>query len=159
MANQSNKEAEDSEKTWKAAKSDTQSNMPSNISLSIEVEKLKLQQERIAIERERLEAEREELEIREKFGKDPYDLTFGLTAICVVASICLIFGGIIGFISGLDTGRSQTPQTRKVAVSREFTTMIKSLYKFNYSKPIPQEKPSWIPGKATEPATSLFIMR
>ena len=131
-----------------------------DVSLDIERERLKLESERIAIERERLEAEREELEIREKFGKDPYDLTFGLTAICVVASICLVLGGIIGFTSGLDIGRSQMPPTRKVAVSREFTSMIKSVAGYKPAATVEaRPTPQWIPGKRPPPQTSVIMTR
>ena len=133
--------------------------MPTSVDLSIEIEKLKLEREWLAIERERLEADREDLELREKFGKDPYDLTFGLTAICVVASICLIFGGIIGFTSGLDVGRSQAPQMRKVAVSREFTGMIKSLYSYKPKVIEETEPPRWFPRKPEHPGEMLFLMR
>lgn len=127
--------------------------------IEIEREKLKLEIERIAIERERLEAEREELEIREKFGKDPYDLTFGLTAICIVASICLILGGVIGFTSGLDMGRSQMPPTRKVAVSREFTSMIKSVVGYKPLGIATHPESPWIPGKRQLPSYSIIITK
>ena len=133
--------------------------MQTSVDMNIEIEKLKLERERLSIERERLEADREDLEIREKFGKDPYDLTFGLTAICVVASICLIFGGIIGFTSGLDVGRSQAPQTRKVAVSREFTAMIKSLYGYKPKVIEETEPPRWFPRKPEHPGEMLFLIR
>ncbi len=119
----------------------------SAVSLSIEREKLKLEAERLQIERERLEAEIDKFEIRAAGGDDPEDLSFGITAICIVAAVCLLLGGIIGFTSGLDLGRRYTPEPRKLLVSREFISMMKSVHGY---KPLPAnayDDPLWIPPK------------
>ncbi len=128
-------------------------------SLSIEREKLKLETERLQIERERLEAERERLAIQAEGGDDPEDLSFGISAICVVATVCLLLGGIIGFTSGLDLGRRYTPQPRKLLVSRSFINMMKSVR--GYQTPVVSdfEDTAWIPTRDRKPASTLIITR
>ena len=117
----------------------------SAVEISIEREKLKLEQERIAIERDRLEAEREKFELSAAAGQDPDDIRLGITTVCIVAAACLLLGGVIGLSSGIDIGRRQSPEPRKILVSRNFIDMMKSI---NGLKPIEKTEavsPKWIP--------------
>lgn len=131
----------------------------SPLDLSIEREKLKLDQERLAIERDRLEAQLEELDARTANAPNPDDLTFGITAICVVASVCLLLGGIIGFTSGLDIGRRQSPEPRKLLVSRSFVELMKSVNGFKPETTPEPEPPLWIPPQNPELRETLIISR
>ena len=136
--------------------------IPADVSplyLSIEREKLKLDQERLAIERDRLEAQLEELDARTANAPNPDDLTFGITAICVVASVCLLLGGIIGFTSGLDIGRRQSPEPRKLLVSRKFVDLMKSVNGFKLETTPEPEPPLWIPPQNPELRETLIISR
>ncbi len=129
----------------------------SSVSLSIEREKLKLETERLQIERERLQAEIEKFELREAGADDPEDLSFGITAICIVAAVCLLLGGIIGFTSGLDLGRRYTPEPRKLLVSREFISMMRSIRGFTPPPVSSYETPLWIPPRnRTNPETLII---
>lgn len=129
----------------------------SSVSLSIEREKLKLETERLQIERERLQAEIKKFELRESGGDNPEDLSFGITAICIVAAVCLLLGGIIGFTSGLDLGRRYTPEPRKLLVSREFLTLMRSVRGYTPPPISSYETPLWIPPRnRTSPETLLL---
>lgn len=125
--------------------------------LSIEREKLKLETERIQIERERLASERERLELRATGRNDPDDLSFGITAICVVAAVCLLLGGITGFTSGLDLGRRYTPEPRKLLVSREFISMMKSIQGYRPPVITDFEDTPWIPPRHRTYRESLIL--
>jgi len=131
----------------------------SPVSLSIEREKLKLETERLHIERERLTSERERLELRAAGRDDPEDLSFGITAICIVATVCLVLGGITGFTSGLDLGRRHTPQPRKLLVSRQFISMMKSVQGYRPAVIADFEDTPWIPPRHRTYRESLIVMR
>lgn len=131
----------------------------SSVSLSIEREKLKLETERLQIERERLEAEIEKFKLREAGGDDPEDLSFGITAICIVAAVCLLLGGIIGFTSGLDLGRRYTPEPRKLLVSREFLTLMRSVRGYTAPPISSYDTPLWIPPKNRTTPETLILTR
>lgn len=129
----------------------------SPVSLSIQREKLKLETERLQIERERLLSEREKLEIRAAGGDNPSDLSFGITAVFAVAVVCLVLGGITGFTSGLDLGRRHTPQPRKLLVSRQFISMMKSVHGYQAPVITDFEDTPWIPPRHRTYRESLIV--
>ena len=116
---------------------------PLAVALAIEREKLKLERERLEIERDKIDAAREDFEARMADVPDPDDVTFGIRSICVVAAVCLVLGGVIGFSTGLDTGRRQSPEPRKTLVSKRFVEMMISIRGFDRLPPREDETPLW----------------
>ncbi|MGI5868944.1 MAG: hypothetical protein ACOX9C_05835 [Kiritimatiellia bacterium] len=132
---------------------------PLAMSLAIEREKLKLERERLAIERDKLEADLEDFEIRMADAPDPEELTFGVSAICVVAAVCLLLGGIIGFSTGMDIGRSQSPKPRKIQVSRKFVDMMASVQGKDRTPAREEETPVWQRLRRESKPTSVIIYK
>ena len=116
---------------------------PLEVSLAIEREKLKLERERLEIERDKLAADLEDFEARMADAPNPEDLVFGVSAICVVAAVCLLLGGIIGFSTGMDIGRGQSPEARKIQVSRKFVDMMISIRGYDRLPVREDETPLW----------------
>lgn len=133
---------------------------PLAVSLAIEREKLKLERERLEIERDKLAADLEDFEMRIADAPNPEDLTFGVSAICIVAAVCLLLGGIIGFSTGLDIGRSQSPEPRKILVSRKFVDMMLSVHGYD-RRPVreEEEKPLWQRLRRESKPTSVIVLK
>lgn len=149
----------DSDKGVKTRPLETNLKDISPVSFNIEHEKLKLETERLQIERERLSSEREKLEHQAAGINDPGDLSFGITAICIVAAVCLILGGITGFTSGLDLGRRHTPQPRKLLVSRQFISMMKNVRGYRTPVITDFKDTPWIPPRHRTYRESLIIIK
>ena len=99
--------------------------------------------ERLEIERDKLAADREDFEALMADAPNPEDLVFGVSAICVVAAVCLLLGGIIGFSTGMDIGRGQSPEARKIQVSRKFVDMMISIRGYDRLPVREDETPLW----------------
>lgn len=101
--------------------------------LSLEREKLTLEREMLALERERMAAEREQWkQERELHGEVASGLHVGLGVFGIAIATALVVAGLIGFKSGLETGRFQAPPARHVVISREFMQLL------DRTRPLPQ---------------------
>ena len=132
---------------------------PLAVSLAIEREKLKLERERLEIERDKLAADLEDFEARMADAPNPEDLTFGVSAICVVAAVCLLLGGIIGFSTGMDIGRGQSPEARKIQVSRKFVDMMIGIRGYDRLPSRADETPLWQRLRNESQPTSVIVLK
>ena len=117
----------------------------------IEAEKLRLDIERLKLEKERLETG------IAGASAHPETLTFKMGAVCVVAAVCLLLGGIIGFSTGMDIGVRKSPIPQKILVSKQFLRILESQ---NAIPPDPpRELAPWIPRKTKGVPSDLIIVR
>jgi hypothetical protein len=123
---------------------------------SIEMERLRLEIDRLQLENERLAASA----AKAAYGAsaNPDALSFGISAICVVAAICLLFGGIIGFSSGFDIGLRRSPAPQKVLVSKQFAKILECRHSGS-ERQKPRESATWIPRKTPGAPSNIILTR
>ena len=82
---------------------------------------------------------------------------FKTGTVCVVAAVCLLLGGIIGFTAGMDLGISKSPVPQKILVNKKFIQALES----HYTPPLPSPRtPSpWIPRQPRNIPTDLVLVR
>ena len=118
----------------------------------IEAEKLRLEIERLKLEKERAEAD-----VANAVSRTNDTLSFGIGAACVIAAVCLLLGGIIGFSTGLDIGIRRSPVPRKVLVSKQFLRIMDQ--QNTPPKTTPREIPAWMPKKTNGIPSDYIITR
>jgi len=122
---------------------------------AIEAEKLRLDIERLKLEKERLEAGIDSA--ISQYGHSSDSLTFKTGTVCVVAAVCLLLGGIIGFTTGMDLGVRKSPIPQKILVSKNFIRALESQYAPR--EQTVREIPPWIPRKTRNVPTDLVLVR
>ena len=118
----------------------------------IEAAKLRIDIERLKLEKERLESG-----IAGASSANPEILTFKLGTVCIVSAVCLLFGGIIGFTTGLDIGVRRSPIPQKVLVSKQFLRIFESPPPS--PPPAPRDFPPWFPRKTKGVPSDLIVVR
>jgi len=122
---------------------------------AIEAEKLRLEIERLKLEKERLEAGVNSAV--SQYGRSSDSLTFRTGTVCVVAAVCLLLGGIIGFTTGMDIGIRKSPIPQKILVSKNFIRALES--HTSAPTPPPRDPPPWIPRQPKNVPTDLVLVR
>ena len=122
---------------------------------AIEAEKLRLDIERLKLEKERLEAGIDST--LSNYTRNSDSLTFKTGTVCVVAAICLLLGGIIGFTTGMDLGIRKSPIPQKILVSKQFIQALES--QTVPPKPTPPPSPPWIPRTPNRTPSDLILVR
>ena len=121
----------------------------------IEAEKLRLDIERLKLEKERLESGVASASSR--YGGSADAMMFKMGTVCVVAAVCLLLGGIIGFSTGMDIGVRRSPIPRKILVSKQFIRVLEA--QNTPLKPAPRNPAPWIPRKTHGVPSNLIIIR